>query len=483
MLSTVESTIAVKAPNMPAEAVLAKAQAARRAAIAWRRYSITERVDIIRQIWKTIQSRKEELARLIHEETGKPYVEIETMEFATADLIVKYFTGNAHRILQNQAAWKPWLLFNKRAYVRYVPRGVIGLITPWNVPFMIPFGDTVPALIAGNAVLLKPSEWTTQIALWLEETIRSTGLLPEGVLSVVTGDGSVGQRVIEESDMVLFTGSTNSGRLVAQAAAGRLKPAVLELGGKHPMIVFKDAALERAAKAAVWGSFANCGQLCVGVERVYVETEIHDRFVESVRAETAKLRQGLSGRDVDLGRLIFPPQLARIQAQLEDARAKGAQVIGGEVIDRDRLMMKPAIILGATPEMAVMSEETFGPVMPIMEVTRGEDAIRMSNEGPFGLSASLWTRDLAKAERLSASVEAGLVGINDLMSHYAVCALPFGGMKSSGLGRRHSDEGLRMFCQSQSVFIHEGPASVPELWWFPYQDFKSRLVSWIAKLT
>lgn len=249
------------------------------------------------------------------------------------------------------------------------------------------------------------------------------------------------------------------------------------------MIVFKDADLQRASKAAVWGSFANCGQLCVGVERVYVEAEIHDRFLEAVRAETAKLRQGLEGEDTDIARLIFPPQLEHVQGQLEDARSKGAHVIGGEVLDAERLMMKPAIVSGARHEMKIMTEETFGPVMPIMKVTRGEDAIRLSNEGPFGLAASLWTRDLAKAERLGASVEAGLLSINDLLSHYAVCSLPFGGMKSSGIGRRHSDEGLRMFCNQQSVFIHEWPASAPELWWFPYDKFKTRLVSMASRFT
>lgn len=483
MTTVAGAVVPPRAENMPSQEVARRVEAAREAAVLWRRYSISERVELIRALWGELRKRKDELVRVVHLETGKPMTEVETMELATVHLIVSYFTANAHRILQDQAAWRPWLMFNKRAYVRYVPRGVVGLITPWNLPFMIPWGDAVPALLAGNAVLLKPSEWTTRTALWLESAIKATGLLPEGVFSVLPGDGEVGKQVVEASDMVLFTGSTRAGRQVAEAAAARLKPAVLELGGKHPMIVFKDAALERAAKAAVWGAFANCGQLCVGVERVYVESEIHDKFVDAVRAEMAGLRQGLDGKDVDIGRLIFPPQLERIKAHLEDARAKGARIIGGDVVDEAGLLINPALVLDATHGMKVMTEETFGPVMPIMKVDRGEEAISLANQGRFGLAASLWTGDLARAERLAGSVEAGLVGVNDVLSHYAVCSLPFGGIKDSGLGRRHSDEGLRMFCWPQSVVVHEWPAKAPELWWFPYDAAKSRLLSWLMRLT
>ncbi len=469
--------------NMSSDEVRARAEKARRAADQWRRYSLTERVELVRALWAEILARRDELVRVIHEETGKPFAEIEAMELGTVDLIQKYFTANAHRVLQDQAVWKPWIFFNKRAFVRQVPRGLIGLITPWNLPFLIPFGDAIPALLAGNAVLIKPSEWTSRTMLWIENAVKVSALLPEGLFCVVTGDSVVGKQVVAEAEMILFTGSTRSGKLVAQAAAADLKPAVLELGGKHPMIVFKDASIARAAQAAVWGAFANCGQLCVGVERVYVETEVHDAFVEAVRGEMAGLRQGLGGRDVDIGRFIFPPQLERAQEHLEDARSKGARVFGGEVVDAEKLMMRPALVLGATHDMKVMTEETFGPVMPVMRVERAEEAIRLSNQGDSGLAASLWTQDLAMAERLGASVEAGLLGINDLLSHYAIAAMPFGGVKSSGMGRRHSDEGLRMFCYPQSVLVHEWPAALPELWWFPYKSFKSRLISLISRVT
>lgn len=471
-----------QAENMDAAALRQKIESARAAAAVWRRYSLSERVSLIRKLWKELSSRRQALVKVLHDETGKPFAEIETMEMGTAELIVRYYTSNAHRILQDQAAWRPWPMANKRAYVRYVPRGLIGIITPWNLPFMIPIGDSMAAMLAGNAVLLKPSEWTTRTALWLEEAVRATGLLPDGLFSVASGDGEVGRQVVAEADMILFTGSTRSGRAVAESAAGALKPCVLELGGKHPMIVFKDAAIARAAKAAVWGAFANCGQLCVGVERVYVESEIHDAFVEAVRSEMAGLRQGLGG-DVDVGRLIFPPQLAHVKEQLEDARAKGAHVIGGDVIDEGGLLISPALVLKADHGMRVMTEETFGPVMPIMKVDRGEEGVRLSNAGPFGLSGSIWTADIGRAERLGLSLESGMLGINDLVSHYAVCSMPFGGIKQSGLGRRHSDEGLRMFCWPQAVLIHEWPAATPELWWFPYDPLKTKIISWLTRFS
>lgn len=467
---------------MAPEALRRKVELARSAASLWRQYSLSERVGLLRKAWSEVLSRRQALLKLVHDETGKPFAEIQAMELSVAELIVKYYTSNAHRILQDQAAWRPWLLANKRAYVRYIPRGLIGIITPSNLPFMIPAADAFSAMLAGNAVLLKPSEWATRTALWLEDAVRSTGLLPEGLFAVAVGDAEIGQSVVAEADMILFSGCTRSGRQVAEAAAGALKPCVLVLSGKHPMIVFKDAVLSRAAKAAVWGAFANCGQLSVRVERVYVEREAYEPFVEAVRRELAGLRQGLEG-DVELGRLIVPERLALVQEQLDDARAKGGHVVGGELLDGDSLLLSPALVLEAKPTMRVMYEETFGPVLPIMAVERGEEGVRLSNEGPYGLAASIWTADAGRAERLGRSLEAGLLGVNDLASHFAVCALPFGGIKQSGLGRRHSDEGLRLFCWPQSVLVHEWPARAPELWWFPYKGLKTKLVSWLARLS
>ncbi|MEE8425582.1 MAG: aldehyde dehydrogenase family protein [Elusimicrobiota bacterium] len=431
--------------------------------------------------------------RVIHRETGKPFAEIGAMEVDGTELILKFFTRSVHRVLQDRAAPRPWTFLNKRSYVRHVPRGVIGLITPWNMPFLIPLGDSIPALLAGNAVILKPSEWTTKTAVFLEDKVRSCGLFPEGLFQVVPGEGEVGAALIEGVDMVVFTGSTATGRKVAAAAAERLIPAVLELGGLHPMMVAADAPLRRAAKAAVWGRFANCGQICVGVERVYVEKPVYKEFCELVEKEVAALRLGPAPAkeegaksdeyDVDLGRLIFPGQLSVVEAHLADAKEKGGRIVGGQVLDRAKLIVSPGVVFDATDEMKIMQEETFGPVLAVTSVVRIDDAIRSTNKGRHGLAASVWTRDIAKGEEWSSLIEAGLVSVNDVLSHYVVCSLPFGGVKQSGLGRRHSDDGLRMFTESQSVIVHEWPADIPDLWWFHYSRLKSKLLAWLIRWT
>ena len=428
-----------------------------------------------------IEAREEELVGIIREETGKPRLEIELIEVSGSRLILRYFAKIARRALRDQRASRPWFLLNKSAFIRHVPRGVVGLITPWNFPLLIPFGDCVAALIAGNAVIIKPSEWTPKTAQFIEKAAAACGALPDGLLQVAPGDGSLGAALIEHVDMVLFTGSTATGKKVAAAAAQRLIPAVLELGGKHPMIVLKDAPLERAAKAAVWGRFANCGQICVGVERVLVERPLYPAFCEAVERELRALRQGLDGGyDTDVGRLIFPHQLEVVAEHLADARAKGARVEGGEPADRAKLLVPPALVLDAKPDMKVMREETFGPVMPIMPVNDVEEALRVANDSPYGLAASIWSGDVARARELSARIQAGMVLVNDVIGHYVVCSLPFGGVKSSGLWRRHSEEGLRMFCQPQSVLVHRWPQRLPELWWFPYSELKAK---WLRRIT
>lgn len=459
--------------ELSAEETAARIAAARKAAGVWRRTTVEQRVKALRAAWKSLASRREEIRAVVHEETGKPLVEVDLMELGAAGLLVDWMTGAAPRVLADKAAAKPWSLFNKRAYERRVPRGVVGLITPWNMPFLIPFGDALAAMLAGNAVVLKPSEWTTKTALWLESALAATALLPEGLLTVVPGSGAAGEAVIDGTDMVVFTGSTKTGRSVAARAAAQLKPSILELGGKHPMIVCADASLERAASAAVWAACSNAGQVCVGVERVFVEAEAYDRFVELLKPKVAALRQRLDGKEADLGRLVFPPLVDRIQSQLEDARSKGARVVGGDVLDKANLLVSPALVLDARMDMKIMTEESFGPVIPVMKVTRAEEAVALANAGSEGLAASVWTTDLAKGEALAAALEVGLVGVNEPASHYAFGALPFGGMKQSGMGRRHGDEGLLAFTQSQSVLIHEWPDAAPDLWWFPYDERKS----------
>jgi acyl-CoA reductase-like NAD-dependent aldehyde dehydrogenase len=472
------------APNLSPSEISARVEKARAAQRIWAQVPLLERIRTIRRFWSFMQTRRDSVVRVMHEETGKPLAEIESMELDAVGLIINYFTRNGYRLLKDQPAPHPWVMFNKRTYIRFMPRGLVGLITPWNYPLMIPLGDSIPALIAGNAVVVKPSEWTPKTALHIERIVEESGLFPDGLFQVWSGDGSVGQAVIERADMILFTGSTRTGRAVAKAAAERLIPCVLELGGKHAMIVAADAALNRAAKAAAWGRFANCGQTCVGVERIYVAREAYKEFVELLTKEAAALRQGVENSyDVDMGRMIFPKQVETVARHLEDARAKGARIVGEGIVDAERLLIAPTLILDATPDMLCMQEEIFGPVLPVCPVASAEEAVEKSNVGPFGLAGSMWTKDLRRGEWLSREMQCGMIGVNDLMSHYVVASLPFGGVKQSGLGRRHGEEGLRMFCQTQSVIVHEWPANQPEVWWFPYSRMKTKLVNWIGKLS
>lgn len=461
------------------EEVSAKIAKARRAAAVWRRLNVSQRSHALRKAWKELSARREQLVRVIHEETGKPLDEAELMEVAAAGLLVGHFCSNANRLFEDTAVPKPWFLLNKRAYVRRVPWGVVGVIAPWNMPFLIPFADAAAAIIAGNAVLLKPSEWTTRTALWTEQALAATGLFPEGLFTVVSGGPAAGERVLDAADMVVFTGSVKAGKEVAARAARELKPCLLELGGKHPMIVLADAPLQRAAAAACWGGFSNAGQLCIGVERVYVEGPLYERFVDELRARMGALKPAQAGQG-DVGRLTTPFQFDRVQAQLDDARSKGARVIGGEVLDREGLLMAPALVLDPMPSMRVCTEEIFGPVVTVTKVGRPEEAVALANAGPWGLAASVWSGDLEKAEALAAALETGLVGVNEPSTHYALGGLPFGGFKSSGMGRRHGDEGLRSFTQPQSIIVHEWPGETPDPWWFPYDKVKS---AWLRRLT
>lgn len=452
----------------------AKAASARRAGQAWGRTTVAERVEALGLVWRELQKRRDDAVSVIVEETGKPSAEAAIQEFDVAGLLVNYYLANAERILGARAAWLPWILPNKRAAIRRIPRGIIGVIAPSYMPFLTPFADVFCAMLAGNAVLLKPSERATKTALWLESAISAPGVLPEGLLTVVAGRAASAEGVIDACDLVMFTGAIKEGRAVAARAAAGLKPAILEMGGKHPMIVCADASIERASAGAVWGALANSGQSHSGVERIFVENAIYPAFVEKVRQRMAALRPG-----VELGRLSTAAQFASIQTKLDDARQKGAQVIGGDVVDAAAFRMAPALVLNATPDMLVMSEETFGPVVAIMKVARAEEAVLLANTSAEGLSASVWCQDSERAERLVSALDVLAVGINEPATHYAFASVPFGGLKASGVWSRHGDEGLLCLTRPRSIIEHEWPADYIDPWWYPYEPRKT---SWIQRI-
>jgi acyl-CoA reductase-like NAD-dependent aldehyde dehydrogenase len=368
------------------------------------------------------------------------------------------------------------LLFGKKLLVRYRPVGVVGVIGPWNYPLTNTFGDVVPALMAGNSVVMKPSEVTPLTSLLVAEGAEAVGL-PEGVLSIATGAGETGAALVDNVDMIMFTGSTRTGKKIMARAAERLIPVSLELGGKDPMIVLRDANLERAANMAVLWSMANSGQICMAVERVYVEEPVYDEFVSSVVEKVSKLRQGAPGEpgSVDVGAMTFPPQMEIIDRHVRDAVDKGAQVlVGGKPAAGPGRFYEPTVLTGVDHTMEVMTDETFGPVLPIMKVRDAEEAVRLANDTRYGLNSSVFTRDLEKGERIARRLEAGNACVNDALMNYLAQEAPFGGTNESGLGVRHGPQGIRKYCSQQTILLTRfGPKREPTM--FPNRRFTHKL--------
>ncbi len=387
-----------------------------------------------------------------------------------------FYAKNSERYLKDEIR-SPHLLKTKRVFVIYQPLGVVGVISPWNFPFTLTLGDVVPALMAGNTVILKPSEYTPLTGLLVERVFRESGL-PEGVMQTLCGYGDTGAALVDQCDGIAFTGSVATGKKVAERAAQRLIPVLLELGGKDPMIVLKDADLERAANACVWGALSNAGQMCMSVERVYVEAPIYDEFVQKVVEKVKSLRQGAERRfgEVDIGPLTMPKQLETVERHIRDAVEKGAKIlVGGR--RKDGLFFEPTVLVNVDHSMQIMREETFGPVIPIMKVNSAEEALQLANDSIYGLAASVFTKDKALGVRLARSIEAGNVCVNDCITNFAILEAPYGGAKQSGLGRRHGEWGLRQFTWPQTVVVDRFGLK-RELFWYPYNE---KVARWVAK--
>jgi acyl-CoA reductase-like NAD-dependent aldehyde dehydrogenase len=360
---------------------------------------------------------------------------------------------------------------NKKLLLTYKPLGVIGIITPWNGPFILALNPTVQALMAGNAVVLKPSEITPFVGQALAKLFADAGL-PDGVFQLVTGDGSTGAALVDAGcDKISFTGSVRTGRKIGEACGRQLIPCTLELGGKDPMIVCDDADLERAARGAVWGAFSNAGQVCMSTERVYVAEKIAEPFIARVVELTRELRQGPESEgEVDVGAITSPAQLEIIESHVADARARGARVLTGGRRNPAYagLFFEPTVLVGVTHDMAIMREETFGPCLPIQVVRDDEEALALANDTSYGLQASVWTRDSWKGRRLANRLAAGGVVVDDCMITYAISESPFGGRKESGIGRVNGELGLKSYCHVQSIVL---PRLRPkrELLWYPYK--------------
>ena len=433
--------------------VRAALERARKAQPAWAALPVEERVRIVRRALGILIEKQDRIVVVVVRESGKPAAEARMMEVFAACDAMTYWSRRAPKLLRSEKVSLHGLLrLTKKLEIAYKPLGVVGVISPWNGPVILSLNPTVQALLAGNAVLLKPSEVTPFSGRIAADLFREAGL-PEGVLELLTGDGETGAALCAVGvDKISFTGSVATGRRVAVACAERLIPCTLELGGKDPMIVCADADLDAAAGGAIAGGFLNAGQFCCGTERVYVVSEVADAFIDKVVARTRALRQETAG-EFDVGAIFWPRQLEIVERQVDDAVAAGARVlVGGRRNPRFAgLYYEPTVLVDVRSDMALMRDETFGPVLPIVRVRDVGEAIARANETSYGLGANVWTRDARTAGEIARRIDSGSVCINDLTMTYGVPEAPFGGRKESGVGHVHGRDGLRGYCHAQPV--------------------------------
>jgi succinate-semialdehyde dehydrogenase/glutarate-semialdehyde dehydrogenase len=457
-----------EAPNMSAEDVRRAMERARRAQEAWGALPVEERCERVLRFRDAFVERADELIDLLVRECGKPRHEALLHEVLVAADLATYFTKAAPRVLAPHEL-KLHLLKHRRSFIHYKARGVVAVISPWNYPFQLPMRDTICALIAGNAVIIKPSEVTPLVALKAKEIWDGAGL-PEDLLQICTGYGPTGAALIDaHPDFVVFTGGTATGRRVAAACGERLIPCVMELGGKAPLIACADADVERTARAVVFGGFSNAGQVCISVERVYAHREIHDKLLERVVELTGELRQGDPSKDfVDVGAIIFPQQIDVAEKHIADAVEKGAELrAGGKRKEGVGQFFEPTILAGCNHQMTVMTDEIFGPIVPFMRVSTEEEAVRLANDSQLGLNAYVFSADRDHARRLAERIEAGSVLVNDVLSNGGTPDAPFGGIKLSGFGRAMGEEGLRDMCNVKHISV-DRIASQKDPLWYPY---------------
>jgi acyl-CoA reductase-like NAD-dependent aldehyde dehydrogenase len=444
---------------------------ARQAQKEWVARSLQDRCAMLRRLRDTIYEHREEVADVITRETGKPRVEAIFAEILLALDTADFLARRAPRWLRPERVPHHNIAMKaKSGWLEFQPCGVVAIISPWNYPFSIPMVEMISAVVAGNAVLLKPSELTPWTG-WLARELFRRAQFPSGLVQVLQGGGEIGAALIEAGpDKVFFTGSVATGRRIAEACAKKLIPSVLELGGKDAMIVLADADLEIASSAAVWGSFMNCGQTCISVERIYVEQPIAERFTQLCVEKTKKLRLGgPAERDADVGPMIRPRQLEKVEQQLRDAVARGAEIVTGgrRRPDLGPNFLEPAVVTRVDHSMQLMRDETFGPVMAIHPVASAEEAIQLANDSPFGLSASVWTGNSRRGKEIASRIRAGSVMVNDVASYYGICEAPHGGPGASGWGRTHSRLGLLEMVQVKYGDVDRLPR-IAKSWWYGY---------------
>jgi acyl-CoA reductase-like NAD-dependent aldehyde dehydrogenase len=444
---------------------------ARRVQNEWSARSLAHRCAALVRLHHAIYSRREDIATVISLETGKPRVEAILAEVLLALDTTDFLARQAPAWLRlERVPHHNLALRAKSGWTEFHPHGVVAIISPWNYPFAIPIAQIVPALVAGNAILLKPSELTPGTGVLVGELIEQAKF-PSDLVQVLQGGGELGAAVIDASpDKVFFTGSVATGRRIAESCGRKLISSVLELGGKDAMIVLADANLETASSAAVWGGFTNCGQACLSVERIYVEQPAADRFIQLCVEKTGELRVGPpSDPDVEIGPMIRLRQLEKVEQQLRDAVGRGAEVLNGGIRrpDLGPNFFQPTVVTRVNHSMQLMCDETFGPVIAIQTVASADEAIALANDSPFGLSASVWTADSRRGAEIASRIRAGSVMVNDVASYYGICEAPHGGPGASGWGCTHSRLGLLEMVQVKYIDVDRLPR-IAKSWWFGY---------------
>jgi acyl-CoA reductase-like NAD-dependent aldehyde dehydrogenase len=472
------ATIPIDSPTAVAETV-ARVRANQP---EWEAMGIEGRYHWLGKLRDWLLDNRERVLDTMQLETGKVRADASNEPAYLADLINFYGTKAAGFIGEQSVRPHSALLASKKLRIQYRPHPVAGIIAPWNFPLILALGDAIPALQAGAAVVIKPSEFTP---LGLAEVVKAWKEEIGGpdVLDCVQGIGETGGALIDAVDFVQFTGSDRTGRKVMARAAETLTPVSLELGGKDPMIVLSDADLDRAANAAAWGGMMNSGQICMSVERIYVEEPAYDRFVDKLTAEVGKLRQGPDdARDPkDVGAMTSPNQTAIVEDHVEDALASGARALtGGKRVEGPGDYFEPTVLVDVDHSMKVMRDETFGPVVGVMRVRDAEEALRLANDSRYGLSGSVFG-ERERAERVARRVECGAVNVNDVLVNYLASDVPMGGWKESGIGFRHGEPGIKKYCRSESLVITRF-AGKREPTWYPYTRSRRRLVDRLMPL-
>ncbi len=440
----------------------------------WAQLQLEDRARYMRRTAQVIIDSIDDIAELLSREQGKPRNESYVMELLPTIDALHWIASSGPRILADERIRDvPLFAKQKSHFFSYEPLGVVGVIAPWNYPWSIPFGEVAMSLMAGNGVVLKPASLTPLIGQRIQEVFERAGL-PEGIIRTVHGGGAVGNALVESSaSKIFFTGSVEVGRRVGVACAERLKGSVLELGGKDSQLVLSDANLPNAVSGCLWGGFANAGQTCSGIERVYVMRDVADRFIADVVEGAKALRVGdQMAWDTEIGPMVSEEQYEIVRELVDDAVANGAELHCGGPVElpgfADGRFYAPAVLTGVRPDMRIMREEIFGPVVPITVVDSEEEAIALANDSEFGLGTSVWTMDRARGERIARRIESGMVWINDHMYSHGLCACAWGGVKNSGVGRAHSKFGFYECVNIKQVAWE--PSRTRDFWWHPYDQ-------------